>query len=119
MGKSSSIRLLLFALVLTCAVVGVAACYAPGSGTYCQSGPKYGTSCYAPMDVTQAPGAPPAPVRIMEPRAPSNLSQPPPWMPNLQYVPGASAPGSPTPSAAPPTIVAPSVSAFPVPSSPP
>ena len=30
----------------------------PGGGTYCQSGPKYGTQCYSQMDL-QPPGSPP------------------------------------------------------------
>jgi len=32
----------------------------PGAGTYCQSGPKYGTQCYSQMDL-QPPGSPPPP----------------------------------------------------------
>jgi hypothetical protein len=32
----------------------------PGAGTYCQSGPKYGTQCYSQMDM-QPPGTPPPP----------------------------------------------------------
>ncbi|MEI9952492.1 MAG: hypothetical protein WDO74_26810 [Pseudomonadota bacterium] len=32
----------------------------PGGGTYCQSGPKYGTQCYSQMDL-QPPGSPPPP----------------------------------------------------------
>jgi hypothetical protein len=34
-----------------------------GSGTYCQSGPKYGTECYSDIDVTDPPGhhGPPPP----------------------------------------------------------
>ena len=30
----------------------------PGAGSYCQSGPKYGTQCYSQMDL-QPPGTPP------------------------------------------------------------
>jgi hypothetical protein len=32
----------------------------PGGGTYCQTGPKYGTQCYSQMDL-QPPGSPPPP----------------------------------------------------------
>jgi len=32
----------------------------PAGGTYCQSGPKYGTQCYSKMDL-QPPGSPPPP----------------------------------------------------------
>lgn len=46
---------LLFALV--CSTVLIAAC-GPAGGTYCQSGPKYGTQCYSKMDL-QPPGSPP------------------------------------------------------------
>jgi hypothetical protein len=31
----------------------------PQGGTYCQSGPKYGTQCYSKMDL-QPPGSPPS-----------------------------------------------------------
>jgi hypothetical protein len=37
--------------------LGLPAC-GPGAGSYCQSGPKYGTQCYSQMDL-QPPGAPP------------------------------------------------------------
>jgi hypothetical protein len=33
----------------------------PGSGTYCQTGSKYGTQCYAEPDVTSPPGSHPEP----------------------------------------------------------
>ncbi len=39
----------------------------PGGGTYCQSGPKYGTQCYSRMDL-QAPGSPPPPADDGRPR---------------------------------------------------
>jgi hypothetical protein len=32
----------------------------PGAGSYCQTGPKYGTQCYSQMDL-QPPGTPPPP----------------------------------------------------------
>ena len=51
------LRIALLGLVLAAA----AGC-GPGSGTYCQSGPKYGTQCYAQPDVSRTgPGAPEAP----------------------------------------------------------
>jgi hypothetical protein len=37
-------------------VLVIAGC-GPGGGTYCQSGPKYGTKCYAQPDVTDPPGS--------------------------------------------------------------
>ncbi|HET9959116.1 MAG TPA: hypothetical protein VFQ61_31715 [Polyangiaceae bacterium] len=45
-------------LALLAAPGWVAAC-GPNGGTYCQSGPKYGTQCYAMPDVEHTPGAPP------------------------------------------------------------
>ena len=37
-------------------------CGSAGSGTYCQSGAKYGTQCYSQADVGSPPGQrPPAP----------------------------------------------------------
>lgn len=48
---------LLLALVICPA--SLTAC-GPGGGTYCQSGPKYGTHCYSQMDL-QPPGSPPPP----------------------------------------------------------
>ncbi|MBN1607097.1 MAG: hypothetical protein JW940_10725 [Polyangiaceae bacterium] len=38
-----------------CLVLGTGAC-GPGGGTYCQTGPKYGTKCYSNVDVSNAPG---------------------------------------------------------------
>ena len=52
-----------FASIATVVLVpiAVAAC-GPGSGTYCQTGAKYGTQCYAEPDVRRTgPGAPEAP----------------------------------------------------------
>jgi hypothetical protein len=46
-------------LALIWAMAGLSAC-GPGAGTYCQSGPKYGTQCYSQMDL-QPPGSPPTP----------------------------------------------------------
>jgi len=46
-------RALLFA-ALAAVLVGCG----PGSGVYCQSGPKHGTQCYAEPDVRQPPGQP-------------------------------------------------------------
>jgi len=31
-------------------------CGPAGGGTYCQSGPRYGTQCYSNADVTAPPG---------------------------------------------------------------
>ena len=47
------------ALAQVAVLVGllVSAC-GPGASTYCQSGSKYGTQCYAEPDVRQPPGAP-------------------------------------------------------------
>jgi hypothetical protein len=28
----------------------------PGGGTYCQTGPRYGTQCYSTVDVSNPPG---------------------------------------------------------------
>jgi hypothetical protein len=49
----------LLALLLVCQAALLSAC-GPDGGTYCQSGPKYGTQCYSRMDV-QPPGSPPPP----------------------------------------------------------
>lgn len=49
--------LLVLPLVL---LAGLALGCGPGSGTYCQTGPKYGTQCYSQMDL-QPPGSPPPP----------------------------------------------------------
>jgi hypothetical protein len=46
--------------LLTLVVTAAAGC-GPGAGTYCQSGPKYGTRCYAEPDVRRGPGAGEAP----------------------------------------------------------
>jgi hypothetical protein len=43
--------------LLVAAGLLLAAC-GPGSGTYCQTGPKYGTECYAEPDVRQPAGQP-------------------------------------------------------------
>jgi len=53
----AKLRLLLFMVV--CQLALVTAC-GPNGGTYCQSGPKYGTQCYSKMDL-QPPGSPPPP----------------------------------------------------------
>jgi hypothetical protein len=53
-------------LTLTCAMAVLSAC-GPGGGTYCQTGPKYGTQCYSRMDV-QPPGSPPPPPDDPSPR---------------------------------------------------
>ena len=50
-------KLALFAFVLAYQASLSSAC-GPGGGTYCQSGPKYGTQCYSKMDLQQ-PGSPP------------------------------------------------------------
>jgi len=48
-------------LLLTLAgMASLTAACGPGGGTYCQSGPKYGTQCYSQMDL-QPPGSPPPP----------------------------------------------------------
>ena len=40
-------------------LLGAALCGCmPGAGTYCQSGSRYGTRCYAQSDVQNPPGAP-------------------------------------------------------------
>ena len=49
----------LLSLILVCLAALMAAC-GPDGGTYCQSGPKYGTQCYSKMDL-QPPGSPPPP----------------------------------------------------------
>jgi hypothetical protein len=36
-------------------VVSTLAACGPGSGVYCQSGPKYGTQCYSEADVREDP----------------------------------------------------------------
>ena len=50
-----------FSLLMSMVIcqASLAAC-GPGGGTYCQSGPKYGTQCYSQMDL-QPPGSPPPP----------------------------------------------------------
>jgi hypothetical protein len=45
--------------ILVCGLTTLSAC-GPGAGTYCQSGPKYGTQCYSQVDL-QPPGTPPPP----------------------------------------------------------
>lgn len=52
-------RFSLLLLVAAYRATFIAAC-GPGAGTYCQSGPKYGTQCYSQMDL-QPPGTPPPP----------------------------------------------------------
>ena len=49
----------LLLLMLVCLASLTTAC-GPAGGTYCQSGPKYGTQCYSRMDL-QPPGSPPPP----------------------------------------------------------
>ena len=49
-------------LALAIALVATTAC-GPGSGTYCQSGAKYGTQCYSQADVSNPPGQRPDPPR--------------------------------------------------------
>ncbi|MFZ5890766.1 MAG: hypothetical protein ACOY0T_06910 [Myxococcota bacterium] len=44
-----------FALVAC--VMALAGCSGAGAGTYCQSGSRYGTQCYAEPDVRQPPGS--------------------------------------------------------------
>jgi hypothetical protein len=56
-------RSLVFAVCGTC--LGLAAC---GGDTYCQGGPKNGTSCYSMSDVRQPPG-----------QRPPLTSEPPNW----------------------------------------
>ena len=51
-------KLILLLPMLIC-LASLAAC-GPAGGTYCQSGPKYGTECYSQMDL-QPPGSPPPP----------------------------------------------------------
>ena len=51
----AKLRFLSFALVC---LAGLITGCGPGGGTYCQSGPKYGTQCYSQMDL-QPPGSPP------------------------------------------------------------
>jgi hypothetical protein len=50
-------KLTLLSFLLFCQAALLAGC-GPGGGTYCQSGPKYGTQCYSQMDL-QPPGSPP------------------------------------------------------------
>ena len=50
-------RFLTLLVTLACAAAVLTGC-GPGGGTYCQSGPKYGTQCYSQMDL-QPPGTPP------------------------------------------------------------
>jgi hypothetical protein len=40
------------------AALAALACGPTASGVYCQSGPRYGTECYARPDVVDPPGAP-------------------------------------------------------------
>jgi hypothetical protein len=47
----------LLTLTLVSLAVALPGC-GPNGGTYCQSGPKYGTQCYSQMDL-QPPGTPP------------------------------------------------------------
>jgi hypothetical protein len=65
-------------LVAIVVLLALGACaMTPGSGTYCQSGAKYGTQCYAEPDVKEPPGAarePPDPPQKGE----SNPSSRPP-----------------------------------------
>jgi hypothetical protein len=49
----------LLLLTLICTAAMLSGC-GPVPGTYCQSGPKYGTQCYSQMDL-QPPGTPPPP----------------------------------------------------------
>ncbi|MES1177286.1 MAG: hypothetical protein ABUL62_23390 [Myxococcales bacterium] len=59
-------KLSLLWLVLVGLIAFAAGC-GPGGGTYCQSGPKYGTQCYSAMDL-QPPGSPPPPAGDRGPR---------------------------------------------------
>ncbi|HOU90248.1 MAG TPA: hypothetical protein PLU22_04340 [Polyangiaceae bacterium] len=43
------------ASLLTLTALWLGAC-GPAGGTYCQSGPKYGTTCYSSTEVTGQPG---------------------------------------------------------------
>ena len=45
-------------LCLALCSAALSGCWAPGSGTYCQIGPKYGSRCYSQMDL-HPPGAAP------------------------------------------------------------
>jgi hypothetical protein len=48
-----------FNSLIACCVLGLSvACCGPGGGTYCQSGPRYGTQCYSRQDLAP-PGSPP------------------------------------------------------------
>jgi len=51
-------RLLATLLAATALLLG--AC-GPAGGTYCQSGPRYGTTCYSSTEVTAPPGGYEAP----------------------------------------------------------
>ncbi len=46
------------ALVFACTCLTLIGC-GPGGGTYCQTGPKYGTQCYSRMDL-DPPGTAPS-----------------------------------------------------------
>ena len=52
-------KLALLFFTLVCQASLTTGC-GPGAGTYCQTGPKYGTQCYSQMDL-QPPGSPPPP----------------------------------------------------------
>ena len=47
-------------LILLPLLASLLAACGPNGGTYCQSGPKYGTQCYSQMDL-QPPGSAPPP----------------------------------------------------------
>jgi len=49
----------LLSLMMVCLAALAAGC-GPNGGSYCQSGPKYGTQCYSQMDL-QPPGSAPPP----------------------------------------------------------
>ena len=53
-----SVRLLLVATALPLILLGGTGCSHLYDGSYCQSGPKYGSQCYV---VSPAPGSGPAP----------------------------------------------------------
>jgi len=61
MANPNQLRLMLVGLASVLAACG------PQGGTYCQSGPKYGTQCYSKMDL-QPPGSPPPPADNRTPR---------------------------------------------------
>lgn len=56
-----SVRAPVVLVLVGCLAALAIGCGPPGSGTTCQSGPKYGTKCYSTTDLQNPPGQRPTP----------------------------------------------------------